>query len=350
MAEYLLLGLVFIFFAGVSFMGWVMLSRRRVRVEARLVPSSPSDPSLGSQPELIMGDLTPALSAQIPMTEAGRSDLQKDLMAAGMYRPTALMEYTALRAVLTITPLIAAGAIALMFTETTAAAVRVWIVGIVVAGLGFSVPRWFIYFRGQARKAAIERGLPTAIDMITLCLSAGLNVLHSIERVAGELSMAYPDLGFELQLVRRQADLRSLEFALIQFAERVDVPQLRNVSVILNQSEKLGTDGVSVLREYSDNLRINLKQRAEALANRAPLKFLIPTYLLIMSVLILLFSLPAMEIAAFRRENVIGDVQQEAKEAVSPFTTEGAARLEEQRRRAAESAGSAAGAGEVAQP
>jgi tight adherence protein C len=316
MAEYLLLGLVFLFFAGLSFMGYVALTRRRERVEARLVPTTPSDPSLGSKPELVLGDLTPALSGQIPMSEAGRSELQRDLLSAGMYRPTALMEYTAIRAVLTITPLIIAGIIALFLADTTRGAIFVWVGALIVAGLGFSLPRVFLYFKGRARKAAIERGLPTAIDMITLCLSAGLNVLHSLERVSDELSLAYPELAFELQLVRRQADLRSLEFALVQFADRVDVPQLRNVSVILNQSEKLGTDGVSVLREYSDNLRVYLKQHAEALANRAPLKFLLPAYMIALGFFILLLTPPAMEIAAFRRENVVGGFKDEGKAAI----------------------------------
>jgi tight adherence protein C len=314
--EYILLGLVFLFFAGVSFMGYVALSRRRERIEARLVPSTASDPSIGSQPELVLGDLTPALAGQIPITEEGRSELQRDLLAAGMYSPTALMEYTAIRAVLTITPLIVAGIIALLFVETTGGAIRVWVGAAIVAGLGFSLPRVFLYFKGRARKHAIERGLPTAIDMITLCLSAGLNVLHSIERVSDELSLAYPELGLELQLVRRQADLRSLEFALVQFANRVDIPQLRNVSVILNQSEKLGTDGVAVLREYSDNLRIYLKQHAEALANRAPLKFLIPAFMLMLGFLILVITPPAMEVAAFRRDNAIGDIKEEAKRGI----------------------------------
>src|SRR5262249_12030656 len=152
-------------------------------------------------------------------------------------------------------PLIIAGVVALVWTEEGADAIKVWLGGLVVAGLGFSVPRLYLVLKAAARRRAIERGLPTAIDMITLCLSAGLNVLNSIERVADELSLAYPELGFELQLVRRQSDLRSLEFALVQFAERVDLPQLRNIAVILSQSEKLGTDGVSVLREYSDNMR-----------------------------------------------------------------------------------------------
>jgi tight adherence protein C len=311
--EYVLLALVFLFCTGATLASYFALTKKRQRVEQRLVPAPSSDPSIGSTPELVLGELTPALSGQIPMSEVGKSELQRDLMAAGMYRPTALMEYTAVRAVLTILPLIIAGAIALVWTETTGAALRVWIGGMVVAGLGFSVPRLFLYLKGVARKRAIERGLPTAIDMITLCLSAGLNVLNSIERVADELSMAYPDLGFELQLVRRQSDLRSLEFALVQFAERVDLPQLRNISVILSQSEKLGTDGVTVLREYADNMRIYMKQHAEALANRAPLKFLIPGYMIALGFFILLLTPPAMEVANFRRENVIGNVREQGK-------------------------------------
>src|SRR5262249_14926944 len=162
-------------------------AKKRQRVEERLVPGPSSDPSVGSTPELVLGDLTPALSGQIPMSEEGKSELQRDLMGAGMYRPTALMEYTAVRAVLTILPLIIAGVVALIGTDTGADAIKVWGAAIIIAGLGFSVPRVFLVLKAMSRRAAIERGLPTAIDMITLCLSAGLNVLNSIERVADEL-------------------------------------------------------------------------------------------------------------------------------------------------------------------
>jgi tight adherence protein C len=316
MDEYVLLALVFVFCTGATLFGYFTLAKKRQRVEQRLVPGPSSDPSVGSTPELVLGELTPALSGQIPMSAETKSELQRDLMSAGMYRPTALMEYTAVRAVLTILPLILAGVVALLWTDTTPGAVRVWIGGLIVAGLGFSVPRLYLIIRAASRKRAIERGLPTAIDMITLCLSAGLNVLNSIERVADELSLAFPELGFELQLVRRQADLRSLEFALVQFAERVDLPQLRNISVILSQSEKLGTDGVTVLREYSDNMRIYMKQHAEAIANRAPLKFLIPGYMMTLGFFILLLTPPAMEVAAFRRDNVVGNIRAEGRQSI----------------------------------
>lgn len=317
MSELILLGLIFLFFGGVTAMAYLGLVRRRERVTARLeTVKTPSDPSISSKPELVLGELTPALSEQVPMSAEGRSELQRDLLSAGLYRPTALMEYTAIRAVLIIVPLILGGVYALVWTDTLSDGLLGFVVAVVVAMLGFSLPRVYLRIRATIRKNAIERGLPVAIDMLTLCLSAGLNVLNSIERVAEELSLAYPELGYELQLVRRQADLRSLEFALVQFADRVDLPQLRNVSVILSQSEKLGTDGISVLREYADNMRVNMKQHAEAAANRAPLKMLLPAYLMGIGVFILILTPPAMEIAEFRKENAVGGMKLEARKAI----------------------------------
>lgn len=317
MSALILLGLIFLFFGGVTAMAYLGLVRRRERVTARLeTVKTPSDPSISSKPELVLGELTPALSEQVPMSAEGRSELQRDLLSAGLYRPTALMEYTAIRAVLIIVPLILGGVYALVWTDTLSDGLLGFVVAVVVAMLGFSLPRVYLRIRATIRKNAIERGLPVAIDMLTLCLSAGLNVLNSIERVAEELSLAYPELGYELQLVRRQADLRSLEFALVQFADRVDLPQLRNVSVILSQSEKLGTDGISVLREYADNMRVNMKQHAEAAANRAPLKMLLPAYLMGIGVFILILTPPAMEIAEFRKENAVGGMKLEARKAI----------------------------------
>lgn len=313
MEEYLLLGLVGVFFGGLTMMTYLALVRRRERVESRLEAMPSSDPTIGSTPELVLGDLTPAFSGQLPMTEEGKTELQRDLRTAGLYRPTALMEYAAVRAVLTILPLIGGAVVTLIWTTTVAEATRVWIGAIVISLLGFSLPRIYLYFKGRSRREAVERGLPTAIDMLTLCLSAGLNVLNSLQRVSDELSTAHPELCEELQIVRRQSDLRSLEFALAQFADRVDLPQLRNVSVILSQSEKLGADGISVLREFADNLRYGMRQAAEAHANRAPLKMLAPGYLIGIGMFILIITPPLMEIAEFRKDNILTDIRSDAQ-------------------------------------
>jgi tight adherence protein C len=317
MEEYIFLSLVAIFVGGVTMMAYLALVKKRERVQARLEhPSSPSDPAIGSTPELVLGPMTESVAGAIPTSEEGRSELNRELRSAGFYRPTALMEYAAVRTILTIGPLILAGIIALLFTESTSAAVKVWIGGIIVALLGFSLPRVYLHLASSARKAAIERGLPTAIDMLTLCLSAGLNVFNSLERVAGEVALAYPDLAYELHLVRRQADMRSLEFALVQFAERINLPQLRNVGVILSQSEKLGSEGVTVLREYADNMRVQMRQNAETAANKTPLKMLFPAYMMGLGIMILMIIPPTMEIASFTKDNVVGDLKKEGLEGI----------------------------------
>jgi tight adherence protein C len=234
-----------------------------------------------------------------------RTALQRDLRAAGYYKPTALMEYAAVRAVLIILPIVSAGALAL-FTEDGREAVIIWLIGGLLAILGFSLPRVYLYYKARSRHFQIERGLPIAIDMLTLCLSAGLNVLNSLERVTQELRFAYPVLGEEFQIVRRQAELRSLDFALIQFAERVNMPQIRNLQVLLTQSENLGTDAVTVLREYADDLRVNMRQRADEMANKAPFKLLFPAYMMAFGAGILLISPAVLEWQNVRSRNILG--------------------------------------------
>jgi tight adherence protein C len=310
--QFAILALVFGFvFVLVMWVSSILAARRR-RLEQRLGSQGGSDSQLGSDPsapsgpDLVLGDqMTPALAGAVPMGSEDRGALQRELRAAGYYKPTALMEYAAIRACLILLPLIGAAGLAL-FTDDWHDAVWFWGAGVLLAILGFSLPRVYIYFQARARQHQIERGLPTAIDMITLCLSAGLNLSSSLERVTGELRFAYPVLAEEFAIMRRQAELKSLEFALIQFAERVNMPQIRNLQVLLAQSQSLGTDAVGVLREYADDLRVNMRQRADEMANKAPFKLLFPAYLMAFGAGILLISPAALEFQNFRHRNLIG--------------------------------------------
>lgn len=323
--ETLLLLMVFVLGSGLTLTGFLYVLKRRERIEQRLDAGRDEDDELGDD-DLLLGDLTPALAAQIPVAEGDRTDLQRELRQAGYYRPTAFMEYVALRSVLVFVPLLAAGAFAL-FTDTVEQAAWVWGGATILAMLGFSLPRVYVYYRGRARMHQIEKGLPTAIDMLTLCLTGGLNVLNSLQRVVKELHLAYPVLAYELEIVRQQAELRTLDFALTQFADRVGLPHLRNLLVILSQSENLGTDAVTTLREYADDMRINMRQKADEMANKAPFKLLFPAYLLAIGAAVLLISPTVLEFRAFRETNLIGDITQQARQGlqtpatVSPIVT-----------------------------
>jgi tight adherence protein C len=311
--EFVLLFLVFALVSTVTLAGFFWMRRSKEHVAARLQSSTGSDPSLGSSPDLVLGEMTPALAAQVPMGAEDKTELQKELRSAGYYRPTALMEYAAVRTVLIVMPLLGGMLLALVFAESVREAAFFWIGGLILAVLGFSLPRVYLYVKGRTRAHAIDQGLPVAIDMLSLCLTAGLNVFASLERVVKELHLSYPVLAFELEIVRRQAELRSLEFALAQFADRVGLPHVRNLAVILSQSENLGTDAVSTLTEYSDSLRFNMRQRAEEMANKAPLKLLIPAYMLVFGAGLLLLSPILLEFMAFNDRNEIGATLSDSK-------------------------------------
>src|SRR5947209_3732620 len=131
--------------------------------------------------------------------------------------------------------------------------------------------------RARTGGRAVERGLPLAIDLLTLCLSAGQNLLAALQQTTSRLRPTHPVLGQELMIVRQQAELHSLEYALRQWADRVRLPEVRNLALLLIQSEKLGTDAASTLMELSGNFRTTARQRAEAQANRTSFWMLIPS-------------------------------------------------------------------------
>lgn len=314
--ENLLMFGVFALVTGVTLTVFLVLQARRQKIEDRLRNDAEDEASLlGGDKDLVLGDMTAAFAAQIPVAEADRSQLERELRQAGYYRPTALMEYVALRAIFIFVPLIGAGLIALT-NESVEQTSWIWMAAVVLAMLGFSLPRVYVYFKGKSRMHQIERGLPTAIDMLTLCMTGGLNVMISLTRVVKELHIAYPVLASELEIVRQQAELKTLDFALAQFADRVGLPHLRNLLVIMSQSENLGTDAVTTLREYADDMRINMRQRADEMANKAPFKLLFPAYLLAIGAAILLISPTVLEFAAFRQANMIGQTINESRRAL----------------------------------
>jgi tight adherence protein C len=229
----------------------------------------------GESPDLMFEYLTYPFAALIPTSKAQRATLFQELRAAGYYRNTALTDYLALRNLLVLAAVFVTGMLILIFDEAEMPVIAVG--GIIGALLAYSVPRLYIQARGRSRARQIERGLPTAVDLLTLALTAGLSLFAAFKRVASELRYSYPALAEEFEITSRQAELRSLEHALGQLADRVRLPEVRNLAIILAQSERLGSNATPVLLETSSSLRTTLRQRAETHANRTSFWLLFPT-------------------------------------------------------------------------
>ena len=128
---------------------------------------------------------------------------------------------------------------------------------------------------------------------MTLGLSSGQNIFSSLGVVSRETRNAYPVLSEELQIVREQAELGHLSLALHQFADRTNVGEIRNLSALLAQNEQLGADISTSLHEYAHHLRVTMRQRAEAQANRANFWMLFPTILCLVLPATLILVAPA---------------------------------------------------------
>ncbi len=161
----------------------------------------------------------------------------------------------------------------------------------VFALLGFVFPIMLLSSRISRRQREIRKAMPDALDLLTICVEAGLGFDAAMQKVSekwqSELSLAFARAIQEIQLgkTRREA-LRSM-------AERIGIPEMTSFVAAVIQSEMLGVSLAKVLRIQSEQMRVRRRQRAEEEAHKAPLKMLIPMALLIFPSLMIVLLTPA---------------------------------------------------------
>ncbi len=157
--------------------------------------------------------------------------------------------------------------------------------------LGFFFPQLWLTSRISRRQKEIRKALPDALDLLTICVEAGLGFDAAMAKVAekweSELSLAFARVIQEIQLgkIRREA-LRDM-------ADRIGISEMTSFVAAVIQSEQLGVSMAKVLRIQSDQMRIRRRQLAEEEAHKAPVKMLIPMALLIFPSLMITLMTPA---------------------------------------------------------
>jgi tight adherence protein C len=258
-------------------------------------PYVPSDP--------VFGDLTDPLAAQLPLLGSTPDSLNKDLRRAGYYKPSARSEFLALRNVLAIMCVLFTGITAVMVgPERTDLLATILVWGFGAAALAYVLPWLFLKSQVRARLDRIRRGLPDAFDMLTMCLSGGLGINDSLANVSREIYSAHPDLGTELEIVRRQAEMGSLGEAFRQFADRIDIPETAALKGLIHQTERLGSNVVQAVKDFADDIRLRQRQTADERASKAGIKLLFPLVLcLAPATLIILWGPALLELRHFFR-------------------------------------------------
>jgi tight adherence protein C len=144
-------------------------------------------------------------------------------------------------------------------------------------GLGFLVPDFWLGRQIKTRQAKIRRGLPDVLDLLVICIEAGLSMDQATSRTSVELKYAQPELCDELSIVvLEQRAGRPRADAWKHLADRTGVDCVRNLTSMLVQAEAFGTSVAKTLRVHSDTLRTQRVQAVEEAAAKTTIKLIFP--------------------------------------------------------------------------
>jgi tight adherence protein C len=209
------------------------------------------------------------ISKFLPKSPKDMNRLQKRLAIAGIHGSGPLVAYLVGEVVLALVAL----AIPLWFLGV----VRGLVFGILAAIVGYMIPSFVVAYFVAKRQKQIRNGLPDALDLLIVCLEAGLGIDQAISKCAEELMLAYPALAEELRMVNVEgrAGKPRIE-AFKNFAERTKVDDVRALVSMLIQTDRFGTSVAQALRTHADVSRTKRRQRAEERAAKIGVKLVFP--------------------------------------------------------------------------
>ena len=233
--------------------------------------------------------------ARLSLPEEGweRSALRTRFMNAGWRSPSAATLYFAAKTVLAL-GLPALVALVLMQYAPGMPGKRFMLVLLVTAAFGYYIPNFVLDRTARRRERDIFETIPDALDLLTVCVEAGLSLERALVKVAGEIHVKSMVLAQELQLVLMEMRAGfTKERALRNFALRSGVEDVDTLVAMLIQSERFGTSMGTSLRVHSDNLRTKRRMIAEEAAAKIALKLLFPLIFFIFPVLLMVLVGPA---------------------------------------------------------
>jgi tight adherence protein C len=251
--------------------------------------------------------LQPVGGLIMPGEDWQKSALRKQLVLAGYRRQSGIYVLLSSKLALALAlPLL----LALLFTLLGNTAFLMQPVGLLLVALmsfiGFMLPDYHLALRARKRRNHFTEAFPDALDMLVVCVEAGLGLDAAINRVARELRLSYPLLAQELELaaVEARAGKGRVE-ALQAMAQRMDIEQAASLVSLLIQAERYGTSIGAALRVYAEEMRVDRIRRAKIKAAKLPTQLLIPMVFCIFPALFLVILAPAV-ISIFENLSQIG--------------------------------------------
>jgi tight adherence protein C len=177
-----------------------------------------------------------------------------------------------------------------LFSHTYTLPVKILIITVFTV-LGYFLPDLLLKSKIDSRQKSIRKAMPDALDLLTICVEAGLGFDAAMSKVHekwdNELALAFGRVIREIQLGKLRRD------ALRDMADRLGIAEMTSFVAAVVQSEMLGVSMAKVLRIQSDQMRVRRRQYAEEQAHKAPIKMIFPMGLLIFPALMIVLLTPA---------------------------------------------------------
>jgi len=211
----------------------------------------------------------------MPKTREKQSGLRKTLASAGLYQPSTIRLVTGFKVILMGMGL-GVGYLLGMYLQQV-------FLGLSVGGLiGYLTPTLWLKSKVKANQRALQYGLPDALDLMVVCVEAGLTVDAAMQRVGQELSIAHPAISRELGICHMETRVGlSRQEALKNLGVRTSNAPLQSLAAMLIQADRFGTSIAQALRVHADTLRVSRQHAAEEMASKASVKMSFPLVLFI---------------------------------------------------------------------
>jgi tight adherence protein C len=273
-------GFLFLIITGLlsllGFKFWVQpkAALERVMGQVEVAQSQMRHPSLGFR------DILSKIGNMVPANPTDVGILEKRLMSAGFRSHGALRLLYGIKGILCLSfTLLASG---LLFGFEMQSEMTIFHI-LAAGGFGWAAPNMVISRLSSRRKTRIRKGLPNALDMLVICVEAGLGLDQALMQVSKELHHAHPEISDEFAVLNLEmrAGKRRAE-ALHNLGDRTDVDELKKMVGVLVQADRFGTSISQTLRNFSDYMRVQMRQEAEEKAAKIGVKLVFPIFFFIL--------------------------------------------------------------------
>lgn len=214
------------------------------------------------------------------------SSAARELAQAGFRKPEHVEIYYAAKLLL---PAVLALSISLLVNDSTI----FWVLA--GASLGYFLPDLYLSRQVKVRRERIRKALPDALDLLVICMEAGLGLDQALMRVSTELSMTHPDLTDEFRLINLEQKAGAARIqAWRNMADRTQLDTMASFVSMLVQTDRFGTPISRALGQFSDTVRLERKQKAEEQAAKTPVKLVFPLVLFIFPSMFIVLLAPAL--------------------------------------------------------